>query len=319
MEPVAAKIVYDESHTVRVFSPIAGRVTGAIAPTGTALRAGEVLVELDSPELGQAQAIYSDALADLNLAERAYQRTKELVDNGIVPRKELDQAEDALSHAHSESERARLKLANLGVRSRRTDNRFVLHAPISGTVTERNINPGMEVRADLTAPLFVISRLDQLWVQMDIFEKDIGLIHVGEKVLLHVPAYPDKTFTANVSYISQIVDENTRAIKVRCILPNPDFRLLPAMYASAEVQSDPGDLAIVVPLTALFTEDESEWVYINIGNNHYQKRHVKVGLRPKDRAVILEGVKPGERVVVKGALLLRIEQDNEAQSGEHAQ
>jgi membrane fusion protein, heavy metal efflux system len=316
MEPVTGKIVYDEAHTVRVSSPIAGRVIGAIAAVGATVRAGDVLAELDSPDLGQAQSAYSDALADLNLAERAYQRIKELADNGITPRKELDQADDNLSHAKSEAERARLKLANLGVRSKRTDNRFILHAPISGTITERNINPGMEVRSDLTAPLFVISDLAQLWVQMDIFEKDIGLIHVGATVSLRVPAYPTESFTATISYISQIVDETTRTVKVRCTLPNPDGRLLPAMYASVEVQSDPDDLAIVVPLTSLFTEDESEWVYVDIGDYHYQKRAVKVGLRPKDRAVILEGLKPGERIVVHGALLLRTEQDNEQQSGE---
>lgn len=318
MEPVTGKIVYDETHTVRVSSPIAGRVIGAIAAVGATVRTGDVLAELDSPELGQAQSAYSDALADLSLADRAYQRIKELVDNGITPRKELDQAEDSLSRARSEAERARLKLANLGVRSKRTDNRFILHAPLSGTVTERNINPGMEVRSDLAAPLFVISDLAQLWVQMDIFEKDIGLIHVGAKVLLRVPAYPNESFTATVTYISQIVDENSRTVKVRCALPNANGRLLPSMYAAVAVQSDPEDLAVVVPLTALFTEDESEWVYVNIGDYHYQKRPVKVGLRPKDRAVILEGLKPGERFVVHGALLLRTEQDAEQQSGESA-
>jgi cobalt-zinc-cadmium efflux system membrane fusion protein len=275
--------------------------------------------ELDSPELGQAQSVYSNALADLNLAERTYQRVKELVNNGIVPRKDLDQAEDNLSHARNEAERARLKLVNLGARGQRTDNRFILHAPISGVITERNINPGMEVKPDLPAPLFVISGLDQLWVQMNIFEKDIALIHVNAEVLLHVPAYPSDTFAAKITYIGRIVDEDTRTVKVQCVLPNAGGRLLPAMYASAEVQSDPGDLAIVVPLTALFTEDESEWVYVNIGDFHYQKRRVKVGLRPKGRAVILEGIKPGERIVVKGTLLLRTEQDTEQQSGERVQ
>ena len=126
-----------------------------------------------------------------------YQRIKELVDNGITPRKELDQAEDNLSHARNEAERARLKLANLGVRSRRTDNRFILHAPISGTITERNINPGMEVRPDLAAPLFVISDLDQLWVQMDIFEKDIGLIHVGANSIAARPGVPQGRLYGN--------------------------------------------------------------------------------------------------------------------------
>ncbi|WP_025039838.1 efflux RND transporter periplasmic adaptor subunit [Nitrosospira briensis] len=319
MDPVTGKITYDETRTARVSSPIAGRVIGAIAALGMHVRTGNALVELDSPELGAAQSAYAEAMSDLNLANRAFQRIQELYDNGIAPRKEQEQAEDNLARARSEAERARLKLANLGSRPGRMDNRFILHAPISGVVTERNINPGMEVRSDLAAPLFVISDLSDLWVQIDLFEKDIGLIHVGTKVLLHVPAYPAESFMATVSYISQVVDETSRTVKVRCILPNADGRLLPAMFAAIEVQSDPDDLAVVVPLTALFTEDESDWLYVNIGEFHYQKRPVKVGLRLKDQAVILEGLKPGERLVIHGALLLRTEQDAEHQTGESAQ
>jgi len=318
MDPVTGKITYDETRTARVSSPIAGRVTGAIAALGTFVRISDTLADLDSPDLGQAQSAYAEAMAELNLANRTFERIQELYDNGIAPRKDREQAEDNLTRTRSEAERARLKLANLGARPGRMDNRFILHAPISGVVTERNINPGMEVRPDLAAPLFVISDLKQLWVQMDIFEKDIGLIHVGTKILLNVPAYPNESFTATVSYISQVVDETTRTVKVRCILPNADGRLLPAMYAAIEVQSDPGDLAIVVPLTALFTENESDWLYVDIGEFHYQQRPVKVGLRLKDRAVILEGLDPGERFVVHGALLLRTEQDAEHQTGESA-
>jgi cobalt-zinc-cadmium efflux system membrane fusion protein len=318
MDPVTGKITYDETRTARISSPIAGRVIGGIGALGADVRTGDTLVELDSPELGQAQSAYAEAASDLNLANRAFQRIQELYDNGIAPRKEQEQAEDNLARARSEAERARLKLANLGVRNRRTDNRFVLHAPLSGTITERNINPGMEVRPDLIAPLFVISDLDQLWLQMDIFEKDIGLIHVGATVLLQVSAYPGEDFTATVSYISQIVDETTRTVKVRCILPNAEKRLLPAMFASITVQSDTDDLAVVVPLNAIFAENESDWAYVDIGDYHYQKRPIKVGLRLKDRAVILDGLKPGDRLVVGGALLLRTEQDTEQQSGESA-
>jgi cobalt-zinc-cadmium efflux system membrane fusion protein len=316
MDPVTGKITYDEIRTARVSSPIAGRVIGAIAALGTSVRAGDTLAVLDSPDLGEAQSAYAAAMADLDLADRNFLRIRELYDNGITPRKEREQAEDNLARTRSEAERARLKLANLGARPGRMDNRFSLHAPIPGVVTERNINPGMEVRSDLQAPLFVISDLGQLWVQMDIFEKDIGLIHVGTKILLNVPAYPNENFAATVSYISQVVDETSRTVKVRCVLPNKDGRLLPSMFAAIEVQSDPGDLAIVVPLTSLFTENESDWVYVNIGDYHYRKRSVKVGLRLKDRAVILEGLKPGERLVVHGALLLRTEQDTEHQTGE---
>lgn len=311
MAPVTGKIVYDETRTSRVTSPIPGRVAGSIAELGTYVHKNDALAEMDSPELGQAQSVYASALSELNLADRIYQRKKNLYEYDSVPLKDVEQAKANLDHIRNETERARLKLANLGIHSMRLDDRFILRAPISGTITERNINPGMEVRSDQVPPLFVISDLKQLWVQMDIFEKDIGSIHVGAQVMLQVPAYPGKNFIATVIYMSQVVDESSRTVKVRCIVPNPENKLLPAMFASIEVQSDPEDLAVVVPLTALFTEGESVWLYVNMGNYRYQKRLVKIGLRLKDRAVILEGLKAGEHLVTDGALLLHAEQNNQ--------
>lgn len=311
MEPVSGKLSYDETRTARVSSPISGRVVGSIAALGQPVAKGDSLMELDSPDVGQAQADEAKASADLQLAEHAHQRIKDLFDNGVAPRKDLEQAQDDLTRARSEAERARLRLTNLGVGTGHTDNRFRLHAPIAGVVTERNVTPGLEVRPDLADPLFVISDLSRLWVQMDIYEKDLGLIHVGQQVLVDVPAFPGETFGATVDYIGLVVDETTRTVKVRCLLDNPKKRLLPAMYAGVEPQSDPADRAIVVPLTALFTEGESDWAFVAIGDGQYLKRPVKVGLRLKDRAVILSGLNAGERLVVDGALLLRTEEDAE--------
>ncbi|SET61318.1 membrane fusion protein, cobalt-zinc-cadmium efflux system [Nitrosospira multiformis] len=313
MDPIPGKVTYDETRTARVTSPIAGRVVGSIVPLGEQVRSGTPLVELDSPELGQARSDHANAVSDLNLANQTFHRIEELYGDGIAPRKDREQAEDNLSRARSEAERTRLKLANLRVHAQKMDNRFVLQSPISGTVTEREINPGMEVRPDVATPLFVISDLDQLWVQADVFEKDIGLIQAGKSVRVRVPAYPGESFTATISYISQIVDETTRTVKVRCTLPNADGRLLPSMYAAVEVLSDPDDLVIAIPLSALVTGKTSDWVYVNMGNHHYQKRPVKVGPRLKDRVVIHEGLNPGEHVVIEGALLLRAEQGSALQ------
>jgi len=314
LDPVTGTVVYDEARTVRVSSPISGRVTGNIARLGAYIKSGEVLAILDSPDLGQAQSDYIKALADQNLAERTFKRQQELFDHGVAPRKDFDQAQDDLERAQGEAERARLKLANLGIKSNGTNNRFSLLAPITGEVTERNINPGMEVRPDLSSPLFVLSDLTHLWVLMDVFEKDIGLIHLGQKIIVKVQAYPDIRFPGVIDYISRVVDVNTRTVKVRCVLPNPQKKLLPSMYATVDVQSGPGDLGIVIPLDSLFTEGESDWVFVAIDKDHYLKRPVKVGLRMKDKAVITDGLKTGENLVVHGALLLRTEEDAEQQN-----
>jgi cobalt-zinc-cadmium efflux system membrane fusion protein len=316
MYPVNAKLVYDETRTVRISSPVSGRVHGKILDLGTRVAIGDVLVGLDSPELGQAQADYAGAISDLNVAVRALQRTRELYDNNIAPKKDLELAQETVARLSSAADRARLLLANLGIQTKGTDNHFSLKAPIAGVITERNVNPGMEVKPDLGVPLFVISDLNRLWVMLDIFEKDIGLVQKGGQVIIKVPAYPSTDFTATVDYIGQVVNEETHTVKVRCVLPNPDNKLLPSMYASALIQSSPDDLGIVVPLDALFTEGESDWLFVSAGNGRYLKRPIKVGLRLKDRAVILEGLQAGESVVVEGGLLLRMEQDQELQTGE---
>ncbi len=150
MDQVTGTIAYDETRTVRVASPIAGRVTGNIAALGAKLQAGDTLASLDSPDLGQAQADYVKAQADQKLAERSFRRQQELFDHGVAPRKDFEQAQDDVARTRSEAERARLKLINLGVKGERTDNRFTLHAAIGGEIIERNINPGMEVRPTWT-------------------------------------------------------------------------------------------------------------------------------------------------------------------------
>ncbi len=316
LEPLPGKIVYDETRTVRVRSPIAGRVLTVAASLGAKVRKGSGLLELDSPELGQAQADYRDALADLALAGANYQRTRDLFEHGILPRKEFDQIQDSLTRAKTEVERTRLRLANLGITGDRTDNRFTLQAPIAGSITEVRVNPGMEVRSDREEPLFVISDTSQLWLLMDVYEKDLALIQPDQRVTVSVPAYPSETFEAVVDTIGKLVDETTRTVKVRCKLASAHNRLLPSMYATVEIHSGPEDRAIIVPLTALFTEGESDWLFVALGEGRYRQREVEIGFRMKDRAVIRKGLQSGERIVVDGALMLRSEEDNIEQTGE---
>lgn len=318
MEPVAGKLAYDESRTARISAPIAGRIVSAIPALGTPVKAHDALIELDSPELGQANEAYANALADQRLAEAARDRAKSLFEHGVLPRKELEQAENALAHARDDISRSLMHLQNLGASGDQINNRYWVRSPIAGFITERHVNPGMEVRPDLAEPLFVVSDLKSLSLWMNVFEKDLARIHLGTRVLVSVPAYPELRFPATVEYIDKLVDEATHTVKVRCQLDNPRGQLMPAMYATADIQSGARDKAVVVPLTALFTEGEGDQVFVRIGNGHYQQRDVKVRLRLKDRAVIASGLKPGETIVAEGALLLRTEEANEQTAEEPA-
>lgn len=309
LEPLVGKVTYNESTTSRISSPVAGRVMTNPVALGTWVQTGAALLELNSPEVAGAVSDYDKAQAGLTLAKHAFNRQKELYAGKVISRKELEQAEDALIEARSEIQRAKIRLKNLHLSPERNDGRFALRAPISGAVVERNVNPGQEVRPDLEKPLFVISDIKKLTVIMDVFEINLSKIKLGQKLSIAVPAYPGEQFPASVYYIGQVLDENTRSVQVRCDLPNPDGRLLPGMFATITVESEPGERAIVVPSTAVFTEGDSDFVFVALDENHFQQRPVKIGLRLKDRAVISQGLQAGDKLVAEGALVLRAEED----------
>jgi membrane fusion protein, heavy metal efflux system len=310
LEPLAGKIIYNETTTSRISSPVAGRVITTPVALGTSVQAGSVLLELNSPDVADAEADFAKAQADLMLANRAFNRQRELYAGKAVARKELEQAQDASSRTRSEMQRAQNRLKNLHITTG-SDGRYALRSTVSGVVVERDVNPGMEVRPDRDAPLFVVSDIKKLTVLMEVFEVNLSKITLGKKLSISVPAYSGELFPASVKYIGQVLDETTRTVQVRGELPNPDGRLLPGMYATITVESDPGDQAIMIPLTAVFTEGDADFVFIALDDNHFQQRPVKIGLRLKDKAVITQGLQPNEQLVTEGALMLRAEEEVE--------
>ena len=314
LEPLVGKISYDEKLTSRISSPVAGRVIATPITLGTPVQIGATLLELDSPEVASAEADYSAAEADYTLAQKAWARQQELYAGKAISQKDLEQAKNALNDARSALQRAQQRLKNLHINTGLSDGRFSLRSPVSGTVVERNVNPGMEVRSDLDKPLYVVSDLKKLTLLMEVFEVNLSKIKLGQKLSVSVPAYPGVVFPASVQYIAQILDENTRTVQVRCDLPNADGRLLPGMYATINVNSNPEDEAIVIPLTAVFTEGDADYVFVALEDHHYKQRPVNIGLRLKDKAVITGGLQANEQVVIEGALTLRAEEEVEIDS-----
>lgn len=309
LEAVAGKIVYDETRTTRISSPVAGRVIDTPVLLGASVQAGDGVLVLSSPDVADIEADFAKAQADLQLAERAYQRQQDLYAGKAIARKELEQAQDEWARARSEWQRTQDRLKNLHLQHQASDGRFLLRTTLAGTVVERHANPGMEVRADLDSPLFVISDLNHLTVLMQVFEVDLSKIHLGQSVSVQVPAYPGQGFAATVSYIGQVLDETTRTVQVRCDLANPDGRLLPGMYATIQVESGPDDLAIVIPLTAVFTEGDDDFVFVALDEHHFKQKPIEIALRLKDKAIIRSGLAVGERLVTEGALMLRAEEE----------
>jgi cobalt-zinc-cadmium efflux system membrane fusion protein len=307
-EPLNARIAYAESHTARVSSPVAGRVVELRKQIGDPVAAGEVLAVVDAPELGAAIADHAKARSDERRKELALGRARELFAGEVLARKDLEAAEADLAQAKAETARTALRLANLNSRNAGLDGeRLRLRTPVAGYVTERHVNPAMEVRPDLPDPLFVVTDLRQLQVAIDLPESVLPKISLRQPVSVEVDAYPGRMFRGRIERISPVVDPALRRIQVRASVENAEDRLRPEMYARVTLLPSEDRNAVRVPNGALVTEGLQHFVFVEREPGELVRRKVVLSQQDREYSYISEGLTRNERVVTSGALLLQSE------------
>jgi cobalt-zinc-cadmium efflux system membrane fusion protein len=303
---IPGRLAWDETRTVRVFAPLAGRITRIAAEPGQAVQQGAVLALLSSPELGQAQTEARRAEADAGLAEKNVARLEELHKHGIVALKELQAAQAELERASAERSRAAVRLKQYGAASR-VDQEFALRAPLSGVVVERNANPGQEVRPDQSQPgspaLFVVSDPGRLWVQLDAPESAVRMLHKGSELSLRPQSSPDIMVTARIEHIADFVDPQTRTVRLRASVDNAKRLLKAEGFVMAEITVRHA-ASISAPATAVLLSGSTEYVFVDEGNGVYRRVEVEAEEAEFGRMRIAKGLAAGQKVVTEGGLLL---------------
>ena len=326
------KILVPEDRTAVIGPVNEGRIVKLYAGQGSKVRKGQKLAELESADIDQAEADYLKAVADsenakrsaaaeLKLAQQTYDRTKALYEKTVVPGKNLQSAEHDLEVAKATAENnaastkatlvaARRHLLILGLSESAIDDlskkpglaaTFALNSPIDGTVIERNATIGATVGTD--ANVFKIIDTSRLWIDANVFEKDLPRIRIGQGVKVTTTAFPGTTFSGRVIFINTVVDPDSRTVKVRTEVPNPDGRLKPDMFANVEIITDVNSTAVSVTQSAVLEDNGKSIVFVAEGNV-YKQRQVQVGIKNGDRVEIVDGLNAGDRVVVKGNYLL---------------
>ena len=315
------RLAWNEDATGRVFVPFAGRVTRITANVGETVRPGAELAAIASPDFGQAQADSRRARTDAALAERTLARQRDLLQHGIVAQKEVDAAEADVQRARAEDDRARARLALYGADSSSGAQVYVLRAPVSGVVVERNVNPGQEVRPDqmlasapqLFAPLFVITDPARLWVILDVPERDTPALRAGQSITLHAGALAGQTFRATIVTTTGAIDPVSRTMKVRGVVDNPTGVLRAEMLVSADAAvPGPGDISI--PVASVILQGERHVVFVEQARGRYARREITVGAERDGMLPVLSGLRAGERVVTSTPLLLQQLYDNARRS-----
>jgi cobalt-zinc-cadmium efflux system membrane fusion protein len=309
---LSGRLTWNDDVTVRVFTPFAGRVRKITADIGQSVATNAPLAEVESPDFGQAQADARKAESDLKLAERSLTRERELLAHGAAAQKDVEAAEDAQAQAEAEHSRAVSKIAAYGANADSLDEVFILRSPLAGTVVDKSVSPGLEVRPDqmlanlpeITAPLFIVSDPTRLWIQIDATEVDVPHLQPGNEFTFTSRAFPDETFTGRVDKVSEFIDPNTRTIKVRGSVDNPRRRLKAEMFVNVIL---PGGAThdLSVPAAAVFLKGEKHFVFVQTKPGEFTRQEVAIGSEQAGRVLILNGLQAGQQVVTDGCIFLQ--------------
>ena len=299
-----ATVEADPSRTVKVMPPVTGRVTELKVQLGGRVVQGQELAMIDSGDLAQAFSDTEKARSTVTLTKKALDRQLSLEKAGGAAIKDREQAQSDYAQALSELERSESRLRAIGIPADQKEQSRLLSvkAPVSGSVIDLSVAPGAFLN-DPTAAMMTIANLDTIWVTANVPEKDIAFVFPGQTVNVTFRSYPDDVFSGKVLFVSDVVESDTRRTKVRIAFDNPDRILKPNMFADATFVAPPVS-RLIVPTSALLMTNDRTSVFVEVSNWAFERRDVEIAYQEGAAVAIKSGIRPGERVVVKGAVRL---------------
>jgi membrane fusion protein, heavy metal efflux system len=311
------KIEVNPNRVSHVVLPVAGRVTAVAVRLGDAVVQSQPIIALESPDsdaavsvLMQAEAAVAQARVALAKAQADADRLRDLLQHNAAAQKDVlnadsivAQSKAALEQSEAAGKQAAGRLAILGLEPGKFGQVVRILAPVPGKVLEISIAAG-EFRNDTAAPVMTIADLSTVWVSADVPESAIRLIDPGERVDIELTAYPGEVLHGRVMRIADTVDPQTRTVKVRAELDNSKGRLRPEMFARVR-HTDSMPVLPVVPSSAVVQEQGKNVVYREESRGIFAAVPVRTGEPVKGMVPILEGLRPGDRIVTGGVMLLK--------------
>ena len=305
---VAGSVDFVPNRVARIGPQISGRVASVPVAPGQTVARGAVVVTLDSVDIGRARADFLEAKSQLALAESEMAREDRLIDAGAS-------SERAQQSAHTSRDLARVglsaagdRLRTLGASAGQGSSGFSLVSPIAGKVLEVKARLGQPVGP--TDTLIVVGETSQVWLAVDVYERDLARVHAGDDVLATAVAYPDRTFEGKVDQLASVVDPARRVLEARIVLQNPDGALRPGMTATARILGVPeanAPAVISVPRGALQTIDGQPFVFIERSAGKFELRAVERGVELEQGVEIKQGLTGDETIVIDGSFILKSE------------
>lgn len=290
----------------RVTSPIAGRLVKIDVDLGERVLTGALLATLESPDLAEIRTTYQQSQTELELARANLDRAQKLSQDGSIAQKDLLRARSDYERARAALAAVEARLATLGVAAAAPAGAppafLAVNAPLAGTIVERTAVLGEYAQA--YQPLFTVADLSTVWVETNLYDRDLADVVIGARAIVTVGAYPDRRFEGKVAYIGNILDKDTRTAVARVEVANPDGSLKPGLFANVEIEKTQRQPALRVPENALVLLQGQMTAFV-ARDGGFEPRPVEIGERSGGLVVVKSGLEAGDQVVIAGAYALK--------------
>ncbi|NLE87063.1 MAG: efflux RND transporter periplasmic adaptor subunit [Myxococcales bacterium] len=307
---VVGTVALDPEHLAAVGTRLRGLVRSMHKFEGDDVKKGELLAEIDSAELGEAQASVRMLGAQRDAAKMNAEREQQLLERQLSTAREAEVAMAELKKYDALQKAAQQRVRALSGQSGEGNpalGRYSLRSPIDGTIIDRGISTGQSVEADLVA--FRIANLDYLWVELAVFERSLNGIQVDDKVYLSPLSDPNLRIEGRVEHIGAQINPDTRSADVRIEIDNRSRSLRPGQAVTAEIHASKAATGpvLVIPTSAVTVVDGQPTVFVSEGPTTVRTVPVQLGQASENEQQVLSGLKEGQRVVVKGVFALKSE------------
>jgi cobalt-zinc-cadmium efflux system membrane fusion protein len=305
-------VEYNDFKTTPVITQVGGPVSRVVVVQGEQVRAGQALLYIASPDYSLLRSAYIKARDAFQLADKLYHRAQDLYVHGAIAQADLEQAQSNRTQAQADFESSADAIRILGIANPETivtkppTPEVPLYSPVAGEVVDRQCSPGQLLAAGATQ-CFTLSDMSSVWILVNIYQKDVASVHVGDPVTIDNESYPE-VVRGKIEYISPALDPNTRTLQARIESPNPGERLKKEMYVTAQVHAGVIPNALFVPnASVLRNEQNMPYVYLLTGQNQFARRDVTLGESQGGKTQILTGLQANDHVVGDGSLFLQFQ------------
>ncbi len=297
----SGQIISNGDQTAKVFPLVGGVVENLKVELGDYVQKGQVLAVVRSGEIADIQNQNSSAGTDLAIARKNLAVAEDQYKDGLASERDVVLAREEARKAAGNQNKSRKQLGIYGVTH---DGHYTIKAPISGFITEKNVTEAMQYNDSNVDNFFTIANLDQVWVMANVFESDISKVKVGYKADVTTLAYPDKHFLGTIDKVFNVLDPESKVMKVRVRLNNPGYLLKPQMYAQVRVENTEGTQMLTIPAKSVVFDKDRNFVMVYRDRTHVETHPVTIAKTVGNYSYVSAGLQPGDVVIAKEQLLV---------------